>query len=439
MTISWSDIRQLLKGLQRCQSLTRETQTLLGAADSMATDTKTPDTPKQDTIFQEIAVSNATPSDTRKDKAVEFLIAADSGSVEFDEAEEEHVLRRIDRRVLPLILGAYFFQQLDKSSLSYVSIFGLVKEANLVGKQYSWLGSILYFAQLVMQPLVAFLLVKLPTGKLLGFAVICWGIAETLMAACTGFKSLAALRFLLGSFEAFIAPICVVVTQMWWRRREQTLRNSYWNAMNGVTSVFGSLLTFGLGHIHSKSVHRYQIIFMFCGLMTVVFGCLVLWLMPDSPMDAKYLTQREKVVATRRLRANQQGITSRDWKMSHVMETATDVKTYLWFLLIFSISVPSGGIGTFGSLIVKDFGYSSFAAILFNIPFGVIQVLLIIGAAALSNKLKRKGLVITMISVLPVIGCIILLTVPRRQKGVLLFGYYLVSCLAAITPMVYAW
>lgn len=32
-----------------------------------------------------------------------------------------------------------------------------------------------------------------------------------------------------------------------------------------------------------------------------------------------------------------------------------------------------------------------------------------------------------------------MLTVPRHQKGVLLFGYYLVSCLAAVTPLVYTW
>ena len=32
-----------------------------------------------------------------------------------------------------------------------------------------------------------------------------------------------------------------------------------------------------------------------------------------------------------------------------------------------------------------------------------------------------------------------MLTVPRQHKGVLLFGYYLVSCLAAITPLLYTW
>jgi hypothetical protein len=43
------------------------------------------------------------------------------------------------------------------------------------------------------------------------------------------------------------------------------------------------------------------------------------------------------------------------------------------------------------------------------------------------------------VSVLPIIGTVMMLTVPRQHKGVLLFGYYLVSCLAAITPIIYSW
>lgn len=64
-----------------------------------------------------------------------------------------------------------------------------------------------------MQPLVAFMLVKLPTGKLLAAVILLWGSAQAIMSASTDFASLAALRFLLGAFEAFIAPICVAVTQ----------------------------------------------------------------------------------------------------------------------------------------------------------------------------------------------------------------------------------
>lgn len=229
-----------------------------------------------------------------------------------------------------------------------------------------------------------------------------------------------------------IAPCCVAITQMWWRRGEQTLRTSYWNAMNGVTSIIGSLFTYGLGHIQSKTMFKYQIIFLFCGLLTVAYSILVFALMPDSPMEAKFISEREKVIATERLRANQMGVASRTWRWDHVWETAYDLKTWLWFIAIIAISISSGGITTFGSLIVKSFGYTSFQTILFNIPFGVIQVIAIIGSGWIAQRYQRKGLVIAATSVLPIIGTVLLLTVPRHQKGVLLFGYYLVSALPTV-------
>ena len=75
---------------------------------------------------------------------------------------------------------------------------------------------------------------------------------------------------------------------------------------------------------------------MFCGLLTVAYAFFVLFLMPDSPMEAKCLSDREKFIAVERLRANQMGIVSREWRWDHVWETACDLKTWSWFLLIIS-------------------------------------------------------------------------------------------------------
>ena len=125
---------------------------------------------------------------------------------------------------------------------------------------------------------------------------------------------------------------------MWWRRGEQTLRNSYWNAMNGVTAIVGSLFTYGLGNINSDVMHHYQIIFLFCGLLTVCYSAAVLCFMPDSPMNASFLSQRERVIAVERLRANQMGVSSGEWRWDHVWETLLDLKTWLWFVAIISIS-----------------------------------------------------------------------------------------------------
>ncbi|KAF6820618.1 allantoate permease [Colletotrichum plurivorum] len=379
------------------------------------------------------------PTDGLQERAAQFLAEHGGGDTAFTNEEEKAVLRRINFRILPLLLGAYFFQQLDKSSLSYVSIFGITEDANLVGRQYSWLGSVLYIAQLVWQPAAAWILVKLPNGKVIAAAIFLWGSMLAIMTSCTNFGSLLGLRFLLGTFEALIAPSCLSVTTMWWRRSEQTLVTTSWNAMNGVTFIVGSLATYGLGHIKTHTLFSYQIIFLFCGLLTVSYSFIVLILMPDSPISAKYLTEREKVIAVERLRANQMGMQSGNWRWDHVWETFTDLKTWCWFVLIIAISIASGGISTFGNLIVKSFGYDSFTTILFNMPFGAIQIFAIMGSGWLATRIQKKGIVIAGLAVPPTIGSVIMLTVPREHRGVLLFGYYLVSFLAAITPIIFAW
>jgi MFS family permease len=177
----------------------------------------------------------------RRDAAAELLLSSQAGPngapIIVTPEDDRRVLRRIDLVILPLMLVVYFLQGLDKATLAYASVFGLIKDTGLVKDQYSWLGSIVYLAQLVMQPILAWLLVRLPIGKFTSVTVLLWGIALSFMAAAHDFGGLLATRFFLGAFEAGVAPSFIAITQMWWRRREQTLRVSYWYAMNGFTNM----------------------------------------------------------------------------------------------------------------------------------------------------------------------------------------------------------
>ena len=132
---------------------------------------------------------------------------------------------------------------LDKATIAYASIFGLIEDTHLKGNQFSWLSSIVYVAQLIAQFPLAWLLVKLPIGKFTACMVTLWGLTLTFMAAAHTFHSLLFARFWLGAFEASIAPSFVAITQMFWRRREQPLRMSYWYAMNGFTGVVSLLFS----------------------------------------------------------------------------------------------------------------------------------------------------------------------------------------------------
>ncbi|KAI4692535.1 hypothetical protein J4E81_006950 [Alternaria sp. BMP 2799] len=376
-----------------------------------------------------------------KDKAAALL--ASNERIVVTSAENKRVLKKIDLVILPILLSVYFLQSLDKTTLSYASVFGLIEDANLDpnSQQYSWLGSIVYIAQLVAQPLVAVLLVKLRMGKFMGVMVFTWGCILCGMAGASSFAGLMATRFLLGAFEAAVAPAFIAVVQMWYKRGEQTNRNAAWYAMLGMVNILGSLLCYGLGHIQSNLLYSYQIIFLFCGLLTVVVSVFVWLFMPDSPMEAKFFNDHEKLVAVERLRMNQMGVASRVWKWDHVLEAFMDPKTWLWFSMLTAISIPSGGISAFGPLIIQSFGFGPFATILFNMPFGVIQIIATCGGAWLATWLKRKSPVLILLCIPPIAGIVILMVVGRgdSNRGVLLLGYYLTSFYPGISPLIYSW
>jgi hypothetical protein len=141
---------------------------------------------------------------TGRDKAAQFLKQANQAAIIVTPSDNARVLRKIDLRILPILLFVYCLQSLDKTTLSYASVFGLIDDTHLVGQQFSWLGSVVYVAQLVFQPLVAYGLVKLPVGKFCATMVLCWGVVLCGMTAAKDFGGLMAARLLLGAFEASV-------------------------------------------------------------------------------------------------------------------------------------------------------------------------------------------------------------------------------------------
>lgn len=57
------------------------------------------------------------------------------GEVEIDDATSRRLRRMIDRRVLVVMICTYFLQALDKGTMSFASIMGIVEDTKLVGQQ----------------------------------------------------------------------------------------------------------------------------------------------------------------------------------------------------------------------------------------------------------------------------------------------------------------
>ena len=59
---------------------------------------------------------------------------------EIDPTETKSVRRKVDLRILSLLMVTYVLQYLDKNSINLSSVYGLQKSLHLHGQQYSWLG-----------------------------------------------------------------------------------------------------------------------------------------------------------------------------------------------------------------------------------------------------------------------------------------------------------
>ncbi|KAK5170284.1 uncharacterized protein LTR77_004871 [Saxophila tyrrhenica] len=361
--------------------------------------------------------------------------------VTLTEEESKRIKRKTDKVILAILIWVYFLQILDKSVLGYGAIFGLAESTNLKGDQYSLVGSIAPIAQLAWQPFSSFLIVKVPHRILMPSLCLGWGIAQAAMAACKSYGDLLAARFFLGLFEAGCLPLFSIITSQWFRRVEQPIRVAAWYSTNGLATIAASALSYGLGHIPSETLESWQIIFLFVGLVTIVTAPFVYWKLDNDIPSARFLTDEEKPKAIERLRANQTGTGSRDFKWSHILELALEPKTYLWVGLALLLNVGASVTNTFGPLILGGLGLDAYMTSLLNMPFGALQFTVILLASWAAQRFKIKSAILVIITIPVIAGLAMLYTISHTDahQGALLGGYYLLAFLFGGNPLIVAW
>ncbi|KAJ5971525.1 Major facilitator superfamily domain general substrate transporter [Penicillium vulpinum] len=369
-------------------------------------------------------------------------ISEDGEIVILTNEDNIRIRKKTDRNILVILTWVYFLQVLDKGVLGTASIFGLQKDAGLVGSQYSLVSSIAPIAQIAWQPFSAWLIVKVPPRILMPSMVLCWGIAAASTAACNSFAGLVTVRFFLGLFEAGCLPLFTILTGQWYRRVEQPLRVSFWNSMNGTATMVASALSYGLGHIPSEVLKPWQIIFLVVGLVTIVSAPVVYWRLDNDITTARFLTEYERRQGVERLRANHTGTASYDFDWSQVVEVVLDPKSWLWIIMALLPNMGSAMTSTFGPLIVQGFGFDAFDTSLLNIPFGAMQTIVILASCWCAYKLKLKSAVIITFMIPVVVGIAILYALPHdvsKNQGPLLLAYYLCAFLFAANPLLLSW
>lgn len=389
-----------------------------------------------DAIHQENAT--ITPTTTGKWKWLSSSAGADTAATLFDDgsaepytkSDEKRLVRKIDFMIIPYLAVCYAFFYIDKTTLSYAAIFGIREDLNLKGTDYNWLSSVFYFGFLAWALPTNFLMQRLPLAKYLGANIFLWGVLLMAQAGANNFATLAVLRALSGAAEACADPSFMLITAMWYTRRQQPVRIGLWYTANGLGIALGGLLGYAIGHIRgSLSSWKYE--FIIIGALCSGWGIVLMIFLPDSPVTAHMLSKRERRIAIERLRGNQTGVENKTFKMGQVIETLKDPKTYFFFLLATVQNLPNGGISNFGTLIIKGFGFSTLGTTLLQMPYGALIGLSILSCVYLNDyfctKLQKntRCWFIILYTLPNIAGAFGLRFVPTDQHIARLWCYYL--------------
>lgn len=187
-----------------------------------------------------------------------------------------------------------------------------------------------------------------------------------LQATAKNFTQLAILRAFSGAAEACSDPSFMLITSMWYTRRQQPVRMGIWYTANGFGIAIGGLLGYIIGHIRG-SLPSWKYEFIIIGALCCVWGIVLFLFLPDSPVTAPRLSLQERRWTVERLRGNQTGVENKKLKWYQVKEAFLDPKLYLFYLLGTVGNIPNGGISNFGTLIIQGFGFSTLVTTLMQV------------------------------------------------------------------------
>lgn len=248
------------------------------------------------------------------------------------------------------------------------------------------------------------------------------------------------MRVLLGILEASVSPGFALIVSQWWRKEEQGFRTGIWFGCNGMGSIFGAVVSYAIATSvkshHYTALKAWQLMFLTAGGLTVVCGIIFLFVVPDSPANARFLTQEEKVLAIERIRSNNQGVGNKVFKKHQMIEALKDPAA--WMIVVYSLttSIPNGATTTFKNIILQGFGLSPELSLLYGAPSGAVQFVSTVVFCWVADRLSQRLYTSMFALLFPVIGFALQATLPKHNLHGQLAAFYITTTSAVAFTLV---
>ena len=303
-----------------------------------------------------------------------------------DEEVEARAIRRITWRLIPFLMLLYFVAFLDRINVGFAALT-MNKEIGLTAQMFGLGSGIFFLGYFAFEVPSTVILHKVGARFWIGRVMITWGLVSVAMAFTRGPLSFYALRFLLGLAEAGFFPGIILYLSYWFPSRHRSAVTAMFMAAAPLAGMIGSPVSGALMEMNGRlGLHGWQWLFLAEGVPAIVLGLVTFRFLTDRPANAAWLEPDEREWLTRAIAEEQAAI--RDPRGYSMVRGLMDWKVLALALAYFGTSAGLYTIGFWAPLIVKGFGYSTFAiGLLVAIP----NLVAVVGMVLWSRNSDRTG------------------------------------------------
>ncbi|GET02796.1 MFS general substrate transporter [Rhizophagus clarus] len=357
-----------------------------------------------------------------------------------DKEFEKKLVRKMDFRIMPLLILLYFLAFLDRVNIGNAKLTTMEKDLGLVGTEFNWALSIFFIGYISFEVPSNIALIKTSAYLWIAFIMFTWGVMVILIAFVKNFGGLLVVRFFVGACEAGLAPGAVYYLATWYKRSELNARIAYCSIGNSFAGSFSGLLAFSLIKLEGKlNLKGWQWLFLVEGLISVIVAIAAYFFISDYPEKSRWLTDKERKYATERLKHDIGKAHILHYDRAYIYAAFTDYKVYLAMLQLFVASISVSSYQLFLPSIVNGMGFNYVISQLFSIPPFFCAGVSTIIVAIISDRKRVRGPIMILTSIIGILGYILLiipsLSVPAKYVGACIVGTGLVP---AVTTAV-AW
>ncbi|KAK7535803.1 major facilitator superfamily domain-containing protein [Phyllosticta citribraziliensis] len=336
---------------------------------------------------------------------------------DWTEEEERAVRRKIDWHLIPLLTVLYLFCFLDRANIGNAYIEGLKEDLKLRDHQFNWALTIFFVVFGLCDIPSSILLKRLGGAIWIPFLFIGFGLISLCTAFVRNYTDLMLARAFLGGFEGGVIPCFAFYLSLFYRRTEHLFRVSIFIATTMMAGGFGGLLASGFSNIpswgvDSMRIHTWRNIFFFEGLITMLLGIGAIFFLVSTPMQCKFLDERERYIATERLLLDHRIDWMEPVERRHVKAAICNIHTTICAVGFMCSALTLNSLAFSMPAILRNLGWTSTKAQLMTVPPFVFGWLTAIVFAFFSDRMRRRGVFIVPLALFGVVGFSVLVSSP---------------------------